>query len=173
MCHVQSRLQLARYQIKLFRQSKRAKLTSVYNCMHSKQSASIAKWVRRKGFPVSTALTVDTLPLDHQGGSSSSSAFPSYFSGVHHSYSSSAFPSYISGVHQSSSSSVFPRYISGVHHSSSSSSAFSTYISGVHHSSSSAFPSYISGLTILLLLRCPALGFTILLLLLRSPAMSL
>ena len=87
---------------------------------------------------------------------SSSSAFPSYISGVRHS--SSAFPSYISGVHHSSS--VFPTYISGVRHS----------------SSSSAFPSYISlGFIILLLLHSPAisLGFTILLLLLHSPAISL
>ena len=55
--------------------------------------------------------------------------------------SSSAFPTYTSGVHLSSSS-AFPSYISGVHHSS---SAFPSYISGVHHSSSSAFPGYISG----------------------------
>ena len=76
--------------------------------------------------------------------SSSSSVFPSYTSGVHHSSSSSAFPSYTSGVHHFSSSSVFPSYFSAVHHSSSS-SAFPSYISGVHPSSSSAFPSYISG----------------------------
>ena len=94
---------------------------------------------------------------DPSSSSSSSSAFPSYISGVHHS--SSAFPCFISGVRHSSSSSAFLSYISGVHHSSS--SAFPSYISGVHHSSSSSAFSAIS------------LGFTILLLLLRFSAISL